>query len=240
LKTIALALLTAVSLTSHAQEEACKPNYEVTRIPCKATAQVTGYRPQDVTVRANPAACDPPVQRLCEEYSKNQIAGSIPGVDPDTVTLKSTGTKPTVGKFCGDLGDFVSSLGKSEKPPVKVSVWCTFEVQVPVYEMVVDSTCPINGVKDKSACYDSGKKTVNIDSSSIDDCLSVQPQDNEQLWTKAACLADAFAAQNSFRVNPDLSGPIYNRIKVQLEAVQENPQYSPALGQYLGTRINNH
>jgi hypothetical protein len=209
---------------THAQNTvACKPDYKIVNEACKPTDKIVRLEPVTKSVRVNSGACEPDDKALCNEYSKASLLTSYPDVQIQDVHLAKAYHKDTVGKYCGSLTN----------SRAKVDVWCDFEFNVPVRELIADESCPIKEAQDVAGCFSGDKQEVNLNLESVNGCLNAKPQSEAELWIKAACLVDAFKAQNSLRLKSDLNPEIYGRIEVQLRAIRNRSSTPATISQFI-------
>lgn len=209
-------------------EAACKPNYQVEYEACKPTDKIVGFNPVQMNeVRVSNGACQPDDNALCNAFPKQEVLKDYPDVKPQSVRLERAYHKDTVGKFCGGLTNLRA----------KVDVYCDFSFQAPRHEMVADPSCPIQGATDQAGCFNDDKKELDLSIDAINGCLNSKPRSVADLWIKSACLVDVYKAQNSFRLKSDLSPDIYNRMEVQLKAIQNRRSTPESISQYIHDQL---
>jgi hypothetical protein len=200
-----LATLAIVGFSSSLwAQQACQTDYQVNYVACKETGKILGTQPQVQAFRIVEGACQPNEQSLCQDEANRRGVRLVKAYHQDAE-----------GKLCN----------KGLKVFTKYDVYCDFEVQAPVKEMVADTSCPVSGVTETKGCFDADKPSVQVDLSEVSDCLKLRPQSEAEWFLKGACLSDLYNAQNAFRLEPTLNSETFDAIKTQREIVsQKAPQ----------------
>ncbi len=212
-------------LQAHAQGS-CVPSYQVEQEPCVETDKVSGFKTVAIgPVRIVDAACEPDARVLCEGHPKSAVIAGLRGVSASDVQLKKYDAKTAIGKFC--------KFGVS-----KQDVFCTWEAKAPKYELVTDATCPILSVADANNCYK--KEEVALDVSIATNCMNQKPENDVQIWQKAACMLDAYKSADSVK---GMTVELYDQLKLKLkvmkdQAARKSDNYNMIkLVQYLNTEM---